>query len=202
MVVHDQQVPAVSNPVLQDFLEQLEALRMDARELTAGLNRTQFNWRPTPRRWSIGQCLQHVVLTARLYPEPIERMIAESKQRKARGYRGYGEGLFSRWLIGTMEPPPKLRVRSPRRVEPDLDLDPATVTAAFDELHARFGELMVAADGVSLAHARMASPFLPILRLTLRQTFAINLAHGRRHLWQAWLVRKASGFPDGPTPAR
>lgn len=195
----NQQISKVSNPVLRDYLEQLEALRLDARELVAGLTRAQFNWRPGPRRWSIGQCIEHIALTGRLYPEPIRRMIAESRARKLKGERGYREGLISRWIISGMEPPPQLRVRTPGRVEPGRELDPAAVMANFEAIHDEFGELMVAADGTSLLHARMASPFLPVLRLTLRQTFAINLAHARRHVWQGWQVRRATNFPNGPS---
>jgi hypothetical protein len=197
LAVSDQQISKVSNPVLREFLEQLEALRLDARELVAGLTREQFNWRPGSRRWSVGQCIEHIVLTGRLYPEPIRRMIAESRQRKLRGERGYREGVIARWIVSGMEPPPKLRVRGPRRVEPGRELDPVQVMASFEAIHDDFAELMVEADGTSLLHSRMASPFMPVLRLTLRQTFAINLAHARRHLWQAWLVRRATRFPNG-----
>lgn len=196
MVVTNQQIMRVGNPLLRDYLEQLEAVRLDARELAADLTQEQFNWRPAPRRWSIGQCIEHIALTSRIYPDAIRRMIAESQQRKLRGERGHRDGVIAQWVVRGMEPPPRLRVRTARRVEPARELDRATVMAGFEGILDEFSRLMLAADGTSLQHARMASPFLPILRLTLRQVFAINLAHARRHLWQAWLVRRATAFPD------
>jgi hypothetical protein len=45
------------------------------------------------------------------------------------------------------------------------------------------------------AHGRTASPFSKLLRFTLGQVFALNTAHGRRHLWQARQVRIDPGFP-------
>jgi hypothetical protein len=186
-----QQAIRLHDPLLRSYYEQFDALRLDCAELTAGMTAAQFNWRPAPRRWSVGQCLEHVVLTARLYPEAVSRMIDESRARHARGERPYRRGLLARWLISSMEPPPGLRVRSPRRVEPRRDLDMAVVTTAFHDVHERLASLVARADGVSLDHARMTSPFLPLLKLTLGQVFEVNLAHGRRHLWQAWQVIKA-----------
>jgi hypothetical protein len=189
-------VHTFTNPVLRDYHEQLEAVRLDARDLTASMTPAQFNWRASPRRWSVGQCLEHLVLTARIYPEPIEAMIREARERQVRREPPYREGLLARYLIYSMEPPPGLRVRSPRRVEPRDDLDVISVPRNFDELHARLGNLIAAADGVSLAHGRMASPFLPLLKLTLGQVFAVNLAHARRHLWQARQVMRLQAFPS------
>jgi hypothetical protein len=194
-VTSDTRVPQVSNPLLREYLDQLDALRLDARELCAGMTAQQMNWRPDERRWSVGQCLDHLTRSLQLYLQSVERMLEESRTRKQRGERGYRDGLVAGWLIRSMEPPPSLRVRAPGVVRPAERLDPAAVLSAFDAAHARFGELMTAADGVSLLHGRMSSPMLRLMRMTLRQAMAMNLAHGRRHLWQARQVQKERGFP-------
>jgi hypothetical protein len=186
---------SLANAVLNGYTEQLEALREDAQSLAGSLTREQFNWRPDASRWSIGQCLQHLTLTVLLYPARIEAMIQEARARAERGERPYREGAFTRWFIRSMEPPPSLRVRTRRKVYPSTDLDPARTLADFDAAHARLAELVAAADGVSLQHGRTASPFFPLLRFTLNQVMALNLAHGRRHLWQALQVLQSPRFP-------
>jgi hypothetical protein len=183
------------DPKIRQYLDEIDALRLDARALAQDLTPEQFNWRPDPRRWSVGQCLQHITLTARLYPTKIERMIEESRERTARGERPYREGWFGRWFVGSMEPPAKMRARTMASVVPPAVLDPDIVLRSFDEAHAELADLVRRADGVSLVHARTASPFLSLLRFTLNQTIAINLAHGRRHLWQARQVMATPGFP-------
>lgn len=194
--VQQQTLKTPDDPRLQQFLEEIQALVRDAHSLCEGLTRAQFNWRADPKRWSIGQCLEHIVMTVRLYPRHIERMLRESRGRQGRGLRPYREGPFTRWFIRSMEPPPAVRVRTARRVEPPRDLDPATVLAEFDSIHDELARLTRLADGVSLTHGRMRSPFLPLLHFTLGQTIALNLAHGRRHLWQARQVLAAAGFPE------
>ena len=185
----------IKNPVIQDLLAQVEALRADARELTHDLTPAQFNWRADPKRWSIGQCLEHLTRTVQLYPERIETMLSESQQRSGRKQKPYREGAFSRWFIRSMNPPVKLRVPTSKNVNPPPDLDRARVLRDFEATHTRLAGWIAAADGLSLEHARTTSPFNRMLRFTLGQVFALQTAHGRRHLWQARQVRQHPEFP-------
>jgi hypothetical protein len=185
----------VADPFLVRLIEELDAIVIDARSLTDGLTEKQFNWKPRARRWSIAQCLEHVTLTAALYPPEIERMIGEARARSAANERAYREGWLSRWVISGMEPPPKFRIRTRRKVDPASDLDRATVMRNFEAVHGRLRDLTASADGVSLRHGRMRSPFAPILHFTLGQVLALNPAHARRHLWQARQVLQHPDFP-------
>ena len=193
-MVSDGSTVKVTDRFIGSLIEQLDEIVVDARSLAEGLSREQFNWRPDARRWSIAQCLEHITLSIRLYPESIERMIREARQRAATA-RPYREGWFSRWMVTNMEPPPRMRIRTKRSVDPAADLDRDTVLRDFERALTTLKDLALSADGASLRHARMRSPFAPILRFTLPQTFAINAAHARRHLWQARQVRQHPNFP-------
>jgi hypothetical protein len=183
------------DPAIRGYLEQLDAILLDARTLAAELSSEQFNWRPDGRRWSVGQCLEHLTLTVGLYPEKIHAMIRESADRQARGEGPYREGWFTRWFVRSMEPPPSMRIRTFGKVDPASNLDPARVLATFEESHRALGALIRQADGVSLTHGRTTSPFTSLLRFTMNQVFAIILGHARRHLWQARQVAAHPGFP-------
>ena len=197
MTIIDAMLDRVHTPALRAYLEQIDAVRLGARALVEDLTAGQFVWRPDPRRWSIGQCIEHITRTVQLYPAKIETMLVEARARKQRGELPYREGFVSRLFVSGMEPPPRMRVRTMRRVEPPVQLDRQVVMSDFERALDRFAELIVSADGVSLRHARMPSPFAPIFKFTLGQVFAMNLAHARRHLWQARQVRKEPGFPAG-----
>ncbi|HEX2168545.1 MAG TPA: DinB family protein [Longimicrobiales bacterium] len=193
-MVSDGSTVQVTDRFIGSLIEQLDEIVVDARALTEGLTPEQFNWRPGPRRWSVGQCLEHITRTLQLYQAEIERMLTESRSRAATS-RPYREGWFSRWVVRSMEPPPRLRIRTKRSVEPAEDLDREPVVREFEAEMARLNTFILAADGLSLRHARMRSPFAPVLRFTLGQVFAMNLAHARRHLWQARQVHSHPNFP-------
>jgi hypothetical protein len=182
------------DPVVGALLEQIDAVILDARALVGDLAPDQFNWQPGPRRWSIGQCLQHVTLTARLYAEPLEAMIVEARGRQDRGVKPFREGWFTKWFVRSMEPPPKLRVRTFRRIEPAERLDPNQVLADFVAVHQRLADLLSGVEAGMLVRATMRSPFVPLLEFTLGQVYELSLAHARRHLWQARQVAAEPSF--------
>jgi hypothetical protein len=193
-MVSDGSTVQVTDPFIGSLIEQLDAILVDVRSLADGLTPEQLTWKPDDRRWSIAQCLDHLTRTVKLYPAEIERMIAESRARAATA-RPYREGWISRWIVSSMEPPPGLRIRTRRSVEPGADVDGATVVREFERSFARLNELILAADGVSMRHGRMRSPFARMFRFTLGQVLAMNLAHARRHVWQARQVRQHPKFP-------
>lgn len=185
----------VNDPVLQRLVEQVEAVRLDARSLTDGLTPAQMSWQPGPGRWSIAQCLDHVAKTIRLYPKDVERMIAEARERTARGTKPYRPTMMGNWLIRTLEPPYRMRVRTMKSVEPAPDVDASQVLADFDVAHQQLEQMIAAADGVALDQARMTSPFSKLMKMTLGQVLEVNVVHSRRHLWQARQVKRQPGFP-------
>jgi hypothetical protein len=193
----EQQTMNLQNPKLRDHLEEVSALRLDVAAIADGLSNGQFSWRPSTRGWSVGQCIDHVTRTLQLYPEKIESMIAEARRREAQGERPFREGAFTRWFVRSMEPPPGMRVRTMGVVDPPVALERDVVLTGFEAELSRLAAFIRAADGVSLQHARTRSPFVPIIQFTLGQVFALNLAHARRHLWQARQVTQRPGFPPG-----
>jgi hypothetical protein len=68
---------------------------------------------------------------------------------------------------------------------------PARLLAQQGELRA----LITEAHGVDLRTVRIPSPISRLLSLRLGEALEMLLLHQRRHLHQAWRVRRASNFP-------
>ncbi len=184
---------------LSDYVRQYEDLKRDARRLTEGLSETQFNWQPTPERWSIAQCLEHLNAVALPYTESLALGIAEARRRGevARGVIRYS--FIERWMIRSLEPPPRRRLPAPGMFRPEAaasSSDPAAVMSAYLELKDRFIELLVSADGLDIGKRKIATPVSKFIRLRIGAAFAFLASHERRHLWQARQVRESHAFPD------
>ncbi|HSJ08753.1 MAG TPA: DinB family protein [Longimicrobiales bacterium] len=186
----------LKDPFLRGLTEQVEAVRLDARGLTHGLTTEQMNWQPGPGRWSIAQCLEHVTLTVGLYRERVPAMVAEARARQQASAKPYRAGAMARWLIRSLEPPYRMRVRTMAVVDPPAKQDPAKVIADFDAAHEELERMIASADGVPLDQARATSPFSKLMKMTLGQMLEVNVVHARRHLWQARQVRQQPGFPS------
>jgi hypothetical protein len=182
------------DPEVTGLLEQIDAVIMDARSLAGELTEKEFNWQPASRRWSVGQCLQHITLTTQLYAGNIQPMVATARERKARGERPYREGVVSRWFVRSMEPPPSMRIRTFAKVQPAPHLDRDQTLADFEAVHRTLVAGLDGVDASLLRQARMPSPFVSLLQFTLGQVYGLNLAHARRHLWQARQVATESAF--------
>src|SRR5258708_12513859 len=103
---------------LRDYSEQLENIKEDALELTAPLEDTQFNWRPSPKRWSISECLCHLNLANGL---DVPMLTEEIERGRAAGLTAKGPfryGFFTRAVIRFTKPPPSFNTKAPKTYSP------------------------------------------------------------------------------------
>ncbi|MGE0130859.1 MAG: DinB family protein [Blastocatellales bacterium] len=181
---------------LQKYYDQVEEIKLDAEDLVKGLNEAQFNWRLSPEKWSIGECLEHLNVTARLY-WPI---IAEAVNG-ARVNGWFSKGPYKRTWLGSLiicltEPPVRMRFKAPRRFRPPADMPMNQVLSQFMAFQGRLLDLIRDANGVDLGRPRIISPASKLVKITLGQSFGLMTAHERRHLWQARQVKDDMNFPQ------
>jgi hypothetical protein len=179
---------------LRDYYEQFENIKDDAQELTATLADAQFNWRPSPKRWSISECLAHLNVVDGLDVPLINEAMERARVVSVTGQPPFRYGFFSRWFVGFMDAPPRFKTRAPKVYLPSATHGKDAVVTEFLSIHDRLLELVSRANGLDLARVKFGGPAGPF-KLPLGQRFALLAAHDRRHLWQAWEVRKDRSFP-------
>jgi hypothetical protein len=182
------------HPELVESRRQLEAARADAQKLTEGLDDARFNWSPAVGRWSIAECIDHLNSGWMALPR-LDRAIAEAPEHGHVGPGPYRHGLLGNLYLKFVEPPPKVRVPAPKRYRPKPGQAISDVVPRFLRLQDALIERVEAAAGLDLGRIRIRSPISKRFRMSLGQWFAFLAAHERRHLWQAWQVRKHPGFP-------
>ena len=161
----------------------------------AGLSNEAFNWRPEQGRWSICECLDHLNITAELYLPLIDRALAKSRSQGLLGDVPARRGLIGGWIVRFSEPPAKRRVKAPKVFLPKAEQPVDSVVPKFIKLQGRLVERLRQTNGVDLWRTKLRSPAIPLLKLSLGETFALMTAHERRHLWQAEQVKGDPGFP-------
>jgi DinB superfamily len=181
---------------LEAAATQFEATKHEARALAGTLTDPQLNWRSAADAWSIGQCLQHLATSSDAVLDAIDRAITTARERAWRAPEPSRYGWFTRWMVSSMEPPPKRRMRT---FGIFLPVDAAlSREGLLDELSAardRLLERTRSAAGLDLRRAVVVSPVTRLFRLPLGGYLAFLAAHDRRHVWQARRVRAAAGFP-------
>jgi hypothetical protein len=181
---------------LKEHDHQLSQLTEEVRALLGGLTDAQLNWRPTPERWSIGECLTHLAATADGYLPVLDEGIAHARQSGIKGQGPFRYRWLDRLAVRISEPPPRFRFKSPRAFVPPRP--PQTVEGVqrqFLAAQEALRERLRQANGFDLARQRVPSPASRFLSFSLGAAFALLAAHERRHLWQAQRVRDESAFP-------
>lgn len=179
---------------LEAYLTQLRSIEQDLPGL-ANLDPARFNWRAAPDRWSVGQCIEHLNITIERYLPVLRAAVQSARAQGLTSSEGpFTIGWLERWFIRSLEPPVRRRFKTPKSFVAPPDLDPVTTVERARRLRSELAEVIRSADGLNQPKIKVRSQFAPI-SWTLNGTFAVLLAHERRHLWQARQVRNDPAFP-------
>jgi hypothetical protein len=181
-----------------------EAIDRDARLVVAGLSDALGTWRAAPEKWTVAECLDHLATANRVYLEamrpPAERAAAEGRTRRGPAR----PGLLGGWFARSLEPParPLFRTKAPRKIRPRVSPPLGDAAAAFLASHDDVRAFLRQFAAIDLAGVTFPNPFLRGVRFSLATGLHVLAAHERRHVWQAWNVRRAAEQAAGIAPAR
>lgn len=166
--------------------DQLRTIIRRAGKVADGLDREQFNRSPAPGAWSVGQCLEHLNETARLYLPALSDAIDRGRAKGLLASPGEPDRtLLGRLVAWSQEPPVRLKFKTFEAVEPPPELDPEEVLDAFEALHEELIVRVNESGVLDRRRIRMSSVLDPRLKLGLADWYHFLAAHARRHLWQA-----------------
>ena len=190
----------LASETLRDRWLEFEDQGSQAGSLAGALTGEQLWWRPAPGRWSVGECLEHLVLAGEAYLEVLDESIAKARRRGWTADGPPGRGLLGNLLVHGVEPPARVKIPAPARIRPERPATPHDdggegPLARFLALRGRYRERLEDADGLDLGRAKVRSPFVPLVRLSLDAALRVVTGHERRHLHQARRVLAAPDFP-------
>jgi DinB superfamily len=170
---------------LEEYRGQFEAVLREARAVVAECGAGRLEWRSSPKRWSVAECLNHLNVTVTKYLPRIEAMVAQGRREGLEAQGPFRHPFVGNWFIRMMEPPPRRRMRVPSMFAPLPDVPAASLLPEFERLRGELLRAIAESDGLDLSALRTASPAARFFFLTLGQCFGALAAHDRRHLWQA-----------------
>ena len=181
-------------PDIQNLQGQFDAIEQDARTLVSGLNEELGAWHANEGSWSIAECLDHLAAGNRMYLRAMQEAALRAREQ-GRWRRGPAKpGLVGGWFVRYMEPPVKapFKTKAPRSIRPRKAPALADVVDEFIESHRAMRVFLDRNADLDLAGTRFVNPFISGIRFSLATGLHVITAHERRHLWQAWRVRKAA----------
>jgi DinB family protein len=166
------------NDTQKEYLDRLEHV-----------SEAQWNWRPAPFRWTVGEIAEHIMLTeARLF-SAVQRAMATPEnpdwQAKTKGKDAFIERAL---------PNRGVRAQAPVEIRPTGKLTRDEVVRRYKELRARALEFARTTDAPLKAHT-IEHPF-PIFNTLNAYDWLIYIPlHNERHNKQMAEVMAAPGYP-------
>src|SRR5215208_5292229 len=102
---------------LPKLIAEANSLASDAKAVFGQLTVSQLNWKPSPERWSVAQCFDHLLTTNKGYFPAIDSVLAGKK-------RTFWEsvpllpGLGGKLLIRVVEPASTPKFKAPKNFQP------------------------------------------------------------------------------------
>ncbi len=181
------------------WLDELASVEQEVRGSLEPLSEAQFQWRPGPNRWSVGECLDHLAITGDLVLRNMRPTLDRARVEGITGAGPFKYGLLGGWFARQMEPlpPGKRGMKSPVNFVPPSGLAKSAVLGKFYAMLEDLRHALESAEGLALDRLKSPSTAKGAgwLRLNLAAWFAATLAHNRRHVVQARRVTETPGFP-------
>ena len=180
---------------LDKLVNDVRAIGDDAHASFGKLSAEQLNWKPAADRWSVAQCLDHLITSNNGYFPIIESV--RSGQRKTSFWERLPvlPGLAGGLLIKSLDPASARKIRAPKRFEPAQSNLSPTIVDDFVAQQSKVAEAMNATRHLDLGKIVITSPALSIVTYSLMDGFRIIVVHEQRHLQQAKRVTAESAFP-------
>ena len=140
---------------------------------------------PAPGSWSAAECLQHLSLSSDAYFPVWQQVIATAGSRKAEMNAPYQIDFWGRFLCWILEPPARIRSKTPAPFQPINCGKIEEILDQFLERQERIVSALRRCRGRAIDQVKMASPVDSRIRYSIWSSFVVNAAHQRRHLWQA-----------------
>jgi hypothetical protein len=183
---------------LQRLEDALDAAERDARALVEGLTEAAGAWRPEPGSWSVAECLDHLATANRVYLRAMEPPAAQALSTGRARRRPAHPGMIGRWFVHFLEPPVKRKSKAPRTIRPRTAPPLDDAMKLFLSSQGEVRRFLRTYAGIDLAGVRFPNPFVRGVRFSLATGIHVIPAHERRHLWQAWRVRRAAERAASP----
>jgi len=181
---------------LADVRTELEAIGPDADAAFGRLDSRQLNWKPEASRWSVAQCLEHLLTTNDHMVAKADEALDELRGRSLWQRLPVWPGLLGRMLIRTQGPDTTRKFKSPGKSTPAASAIDAGIVRRFVNQQCDLIAKLDAAATRDLSGIVMVSPFASVVTYSVLDSWRLIVAHERRHVQQARRVMETPGFPS------
>ena len=173
----------------------LDAMARDTLATFGHLDARQLNWRPDATRWSVAQCLEHVLTANRLMFRAADAALDEAQPRTVWQRLPILPGVFGRMLVRSQAPDTTRKFTASPLAQPASSDIAADIIPRIVEQHRNAVAWVDRLDEGRATRSIMTSPFIRVITYSVLDGCRLMVAHDHRHFEQARLVVQSAAFP-------
>jgi hypothetical protein len=180
--------------LLQKFFCEAPLLIDNAIKKFSGLSESQIYWKPSEEKWSIGECIDHLVVTHKLYNSKIKDLqpLIENSGRSSFKFK---HSFSGRMILKYVDPNSTIRIKTFKIFKPSKRQKQTNIVRFFCEEVEAMISFAGKLQGVDLTKLKIRSPLTRLLKMNVGDVLLINLYHDKRHLNQAKKILDETKFP-------
>lgn len=173
---------------------EIAGITQDVRATFGELSGEQLNWKPGEGKWSIAQCLDHLIKSNSGFASDFAKLADGG--RKSSFFEKYSplSGVMGRFLIKAVTDDSKKAKAPTKKVVPPSDLS-ADIVDTFCSHLASIGKKIEPLGDVDPKKTILTSPILAIFTYSLDDAYTVIVEHSKRHVRQAKRVMESADFP-------
>lgn len=184
----------MNNQYLSNIINRLDRVTTGVTREFKDLNERQINWKYIPDTWSIGQCLDHIIVTNEKYMPKIS-LIAEGKKDTGIGTKiPLLPRLIGKFITKSVGPDAKMKVKAPKIFLPQTGNIRSDIVNEFQKHQNKLKDLILRSDNTDHEKTLITSPVSGFFGLYMVDAINIITLHEERHFQQAMRVLKNEAF--------
>ncbi len=157
----------------------------DFKKTFGQLTADQLNWKPNPQTWSIGQNIDHLIVTNETYYPVIKQVREGNYTLPFMGKLGFMVNFFGKLILNAVGSDRKRKSKTFPIWEPAKSNEPADILNKFEKHQGELKQLISGSADLIEKGTIISSPANKNIVYKLDMAYNIITAHEQRHLIQA-----------------
>ncbi len=160
-----------------------------------GISHQQLNWKPSEQSWSIGQCLDHLIIADGTYFPLFKKITTGDFKMNSWERWSPLTGMWGRMMVNYLQETPRHKMKAPALIRPSIIKIDMGILPRFQQHLDEFIGHMGHCNEIDLDKTHITSPVNKFITYNLRHALTFLVSHEHRHINQAMRVKQNNAFP-------
>jgi len=175
--------------------KELETVSSDVRREFGSFRSEQLNWKPNVDRWSVGQCLDHLMTGNKHFFPILDSIVSATKKTVFMERIPLLPGVWGKLLIKSLNPKNTRKMKARPNFQPASSDLPSNIVHQFIDQQGEFADWMDKMKDMDLDRIIITSPAMKLMTYSVMDGYRFLVLHEQRHLQQAQRVVAEEKFP-------